>query len=192
MDVRNKRVIVCGMARSGVAAAALLARLGARVTISDLKAEKDFGDALEELRALGCRFALGEAPDAYLDDQDILVMSPGIPYAKPFIQLALSKGVEVIGELELGARLSRGGLTAITGTNGKTTTTTLVGEIFRAAGRRTHVVGNIGYPITATAGTSEETDMTVAEVSSYQCESISQFHPHVGAVLNITEDHLAR
>ena len=192
MDVRNKRVIVCGMARSGVAAAALLARLGARVTISDLKAEKDFGDALAELRALGCRFALGEAPDAYLDDQDILVMSPGIPYAKPFIQLALSKGVEVIGELELGARLSRGGLTAITGTNGKTTTTTLVGEIFRAAGRRTHVVGNIGYPITATAGTSEETDMTVAEVSSYQCESISQFHPHVGAVLNITEDHLAR
>lgn len=81
---------------------------------------------------------------------------------------------------------------AITGTNGKTTTTTLVGELFRATGRTTHVVGNIGYPITATAGISKQDDVTVAEVSSYQCEGISQFHPHVGAVLNITEDHIVR
>ena len=81
---------------------------------------------------------------------------------------------------------------AVTGTNGKTTTTTLVGELFRATGRTTHVVGNIGYPITATAGISKQDDVTVAEVSSYQCEGISQFHPHVGAVLNITEDHIVR
>lgn len=88
--------------------------------------------------------------------------------------------------------MSSGTLVAITGTNGKTTTTTLVGELFRATGRTTHVVGNIGYPITATAGISKEDDVTVAEVSSYQCEGISQFHPHVGAVLNITEDHIVR
>lgn len=192
MDVSGRRVLVCGMARSGIAAAKLLAAKGARVTISDLKAEADFGDALSELRALGCRFALGKAPDDELAENDLLVISPGIAWATPFVQKALERGIEVIGELELGARLTRGALVAITGTNGKTTTTTLVGELFRATGRTTHVVGNIGYPITATAGTSKDDDVTVAEVSSYQCEGISRFHPKVGAVLNITEDHIAR
>lgn len=192
MDVGGRRALVCGMARSGIAAAKLLAGKGAQVTISDLKDERDFGSSLEELRALGCRFALGQEPDAYLGESDLLVISPGIAWAKPFVQKALSMGIEVIGELELGARLTRGALVAITGTNGKTTTTTLVGELFRATGRTTHVVGNIGYPITATAGISRDDDVTVAEVSSYQCESISRFHPKVGAVLNITEDHIAR
>lgn len=192
MDVKGKRVLVCGMARSGIAAAKLLAQLGAQVTVSDLKAEREFDDALEELHVAGCRFALGEAPDAYIPGQDMMVISPGIAWKKPFVQNALACGVEVMAELELGARLTRGELVAITGTNGKTTTTTLVGELLRAAGRTTHVVGNIGYPITATAGISRDEDVTVAEVSSYQCEGISSFHPHVGAVLNITEDHIAR
>lgn len=192
MDVRNKRVLVVGMARSGIAAAKLLAQKGAAVTINDMKPEEAFGGQLDELRALGCVFALGAAPQACFDGQDMMIISPGIAWAKPFVQEALAAGIEVIGELELGARMSLGTLTAITGTNGKTTTTTLVGEFFRAAGRTTHVVGNIGYPITATAGISTEDDVSVAEVSSYQCESIEEFHPHVGAVLNITEDHLAR
>ena len=192
MDVRNKRVIVCGMARSGIAAAKLLLAHGAVVTISDLKKEADFGGALDELRGEHCIFALGEGPHAYIAGQDIMVISPGIPYAKDFVQQAIAQGVEVIGELELGARMMKGAMCAITGTNGKTTTTTLVGELIRAAGYTTHVVGNIGYPITATAGISTEDDMSVAEVSSYQCEGISTFYPHVGAVLNITEDHLAR
>ncbi len=192
MKVKDKRIMVCGMARSGIAAAKLLCELGAVVTISDLKKEEDFGDQLKELHTFGCKFALGEAPDAYLEAQDMLVISPGIAWAKPFVQKAISMGIEVIGELELGARLSRGTLVAITGTNGKTTTTTLVGELFKATGRTTHVVGNIGYPITATAGISKDDDVTVAEVSSYQCEGISTFHPKVGAVLNITEDHIVR
>lgn len=192
MNVKDKRVIVCGMARSGIAAAKLLARRGAIVTVSDLKTEDAFEGQLEELKALGCIFALGEAPDAHLDGQELMVISPGIAWAKPFVQAAIAQGIEVIGELELGARMTRGGLCAITGTNGKTTTTTLVGELMRAAGYTTHVVGNIGYPITADAGKTTDADMTVAEVSSYQCEGISSFHPHVGAVLNITEDHLAR
>lgn len=191
-DVKGKRIMVCGMARSGIAAAKLLCELGARVTISDMKEESAFNGALSFLREMGCVFALGEKPDAYIAQQDVMVISPGIPWAKDFVQSAVAQGVEVIGELELGARLTRGMLTAITGTNGKTTTTTLVGELLRAAGYTTHVVGNIGYPITATAGISTESDMTVAEVSSYQCESICAFYPHVGAVLNITEDHLAR
>ena len=192
MDVKNRRVLVCGMARSGIAAAKLLCERGAHVTVNDLKKEEDFGGALDELRRLGCRFGLGDAPQAHFDGTDLLVMSPGIAWAKPFIQEALAAGIEVIGELELGARLTKGDLVAITGTNGKTTTTTLVGELFAAAGRTTYVVGNIGTPITTSAGISKEGDMTVAEVSSYQCESISRFHPHVGAVLNITEDHRAR
>lgn len=192
MDVRNKRVLVLGMARSGIAAAKLLAKKGAIVTISDMKSEDSFGGALDELKALGCIFALGEGPQKYLGDQDMMILSPGIPVAKPFVQEAIAGGVEVIGELELGARMMCGSLCAITGTNGKTTTTTLVGEFFRATGRGTHVVGNIGYPITADAGEMTDDDLTVAEVSSYQCETISTFHPHVGAVLNITEDHIAR
>lgn len=192
MDVTNKRVLVLGMARSGIAAAKLLARRGAQVTISDMKPEAEFGGALDELRALGCRFALGEGPQRHLPGQDMMILSPGIPVAKPFVQEAMAAGVEVIGELELGARMMRGGLCAITGTNGKTTTTTLVGEFFRATGRGTHIVGNIGYPITADAGEMTDDDLTVAEVSSYQCETIRTFHPHVGAVLNIREDHLAR
>ena len=192
MNVRDKRVMVCGMARSGIAAAKLLCECGAQVTISDMKPEEAFGGALDELRALGCSFALGEEPQAHLPGQDLLVISPGIAWAKPFVQQALGMGIEVIGELELGARMTRGTLVAITGTNGKTTTTTLTGEILRATGRTTHVVGNIGYPITATAGISKNDDVTVAEVSSYQCEGISHFHPRVGAVLNITEDHIAR
>ena len=192
MNVNGKRVLVCGMARSGIAAAKLLLSLGAQVTITDTKPEADFGSALDELRAPGCVFALGQAADALIAGQDMMIISPGIAWAKPFVQSAIAQGVEVMGELELGARLTKGALVAITGTNGKTTTTTLVGELFRAAGRTTHVVGNIGYPITATAGISKADDVTVAEVSSYQCEGISQFHPHVGAVLNITEDHIVR
>ena len=192
MDVKGKRVLVCGMARSGIAAARLLSELGAQVTVSDLKEESAFEGELAFLHEMGCRFALGQAPDAYIPGLDLMVISPGIAWAKPFVQSALAQGAEVIGELELGARLMRGELVAITGTNGKTTTTTLVGEIFKAAGRTTHVVGNIGYPITAAAGASTDSDVTVAEVSSYQCEGISTFHPHVGAVLNITEDHIVR
>ncbi len=192
MDVKGRRVIVLGMARSGIAAAKLLAQRGAIVTLSDMKPEAAFGGALDELRALGCAFALGEGPQRHLDGQQMMILSPGIPVARDFVQAAILRGVEVIGELELGARMMRGGLCAITGTNGKTTTTTLVGELLRTTGRPTHVVGNIGYPITADAGDSTDEDLTVAEVSSYQCETIDAFHPHVGAVLNITEDHIAR
>ena len=192
MNVENKRVIICGMARSGIAAAKLLLSRGAVVTISDMKKEEAFGNALDELRVPGCIFALGEGPQGHLDGQDVMIISPGIAYAKDFVQEAIARGIEVIGELELGARMTQGAMCAITGTNGKTTTTTLVGELMRAWGKTTHVVGNIGYPITATAGISKPEDVTVAEVSSYQCETISEFHPHVGAVLNITEDHLAR
>ena len=188
MNVNGKHVLVCGMARSGK----LLLSLGAQVTITDTKPEADFGGALDELRAPGCVFALGQAADALIAGQDMMIISPGIAWAKPFVQSAIAQGVEVMGELELGARLTKGALVAITGTNGKTTTTTLVGELFRAAGRTTHVVGNIGYPFTACALQCGEEDVAVAEVSSFQLETITTFHPHIAVMCNITEDHLNR
>lgn len=128
MDVKGKRVLVCGMARSGIAAAKLLLSKGALVTISDTKAESEFGSELDELRVPACTFALGQPADRLTAGQNIMVISPGIAWAKPFVQNAIAQGVEVMGELELGARMSSGALVAITGTNGKTTTTTLVGE----------------------------------------------------------------
>ena len=109
MNVNGKRVLVCGMARSGIAAAKLLLSLGAQVTITDTKPEADFGGALDELRAPGCVFALGQAADALIAGQDMMIISPGIAWAKPFVQSAIAQGVEVMGELELGARLTKGG-----------------------------------------------------------------------------------
>lgn len=191
MEWMNKKVMVVGLARSGIAAAQLLLRKGAHVTLSDSKTLDAFGGALDELAAR-CTMRLGERPDAYIADQDWIVISPGVPVTAPFIQKAREIGMPVIGEMELGARETTGLLISITGTNGKTTTTTLMGEIFKAAGCDTHVVGNIGYPITARCDETTQESVTVAEISSFQCETMDTFHPHVGAVLNITEDHLNR
>ena len=187
----DRRVMVVGLARSGVTAAQLLLRKGAKVTLSDSKPLAEFQGTLDDI-APRCTLHLGERPDAYVAFQDCVVISPGVPITAPFIGRARELGVPVIGEIELGARETRGLLLAITGTNGKTTTTALVGEIFKATGRDTHVVGNIGYPITTRCDVTTAESVTVAEVSSFQCETMDTFHPHVGAVLNITEDHLNR
>lgn len=192
MEFKDRRVLVVGLARSGVAAAALLCRLGAKVTANDSKTQAELGGALDALSGLSIDLRLGEAAEGLLAGQDVLVISPGIPYAAPFVQRALSLGIEVIGEVELAARVSRSPLIAITGTNGKTTTTTLTGEIFKNAGRRTFVVGNIGDPFAAIADEAGPEDRVVCEISSFQCESMRDYHPHIGAVLNITEDHLNR
>lgn len=193
MSTSPKRAVVFGMARSGVAAAKLLSSHGYDVTINDKKTEEQLGDALEGLKGLpGVRFALGRPVDDLLDRADLLVVSPGIPAASAPVQKALAMGVEVIGELELAYRLSKGEMVCITGTNGKTTTTTLTKEIFANAGRRAYAVGNIGDPYSGAALTARDGDEIVCEVSSYQCETISTFHPHVAAILNITEDHLNR
>ena len=115
MENRKKRALIVGMARSGIAAAKLLISLGARVTITDTKPEGEFGGALDELRTPECTFALGQSADGLIAGQDIMVISPGIAWAKPFVQNAIAQGVEVMGELELGARLTKGALVAITG-----------------------------------------------------------------------------
>lgn len=191
MKYTGKRIMVLGMARSGVAAAKLLLRLGATVLLSDSKDKERLGDVLPP-EGERCLYCLGQPPQAFYDGLDMLVISPGVPVDAPVVLDAKKCGIPVIGELELGAQVTRGTLLAITGTNGKTTTTTLLGEICAAAGKDTHVVGNIGYPITERCDETTDASVTVAEVSSFQCETMETFRPHVGAILNIREDHLNR
>ena len=193
MNFEGKKVLVCGMARSGVSAAQCLYELGARVTISDSKVEEKLAEALQPLEGMDIRRCLGDqAQPADLESYDLAVTSPGIPMQAPILRAVQAAGVPLIGELELGAQVSRAPLYAVTGTNGKTTTTTLIGEIFRNLGKTTYVVGNIGYPFTACALQCGEEDVAVAEVSSFQLETITTFHPHIAVMCNITEDHLNR
>ena len=192
-DYSGKRVMILGMARSGVAAAKLLASRGALVRVNDMKTEAQLGEILEPIRGVeNIEWRLGEKAEALLEGMDALVISPGVPIESPVVQKARALGVEVIGEIELSARFNRGRLVAITGTNGKTTTTTLTGEIFKASGAKTYVVGNIGYPFAAVAGETAEDDVVVCEVSSFQLESVAGFRPAVACVTNIREDHLNR
>ncbi len=193
MDVNGKRFLIVGMARSGVASARLLTAHGAQVTLSDRNDLESFEGRLDELMLLpGVTFRLGEDPSALLAEVDGVVISPAVPIKSAFIAEARALGKQVIGELELGFLLSCGTVVAITGTNGKTTTTELTGEIFRNFGKLTHVCGNIGLPITAIADNTHPEDVVVCEVSSFQLESIRKFRPRVAAILNIREDHLDR
>lgn len=188
----NKKTLVVGMARSGIAAAKMLMDRGALVRITDVKLETELDGSMCEIKHENVEWRLGERAEDMLTDVDCVVISPGIPIDHTVVKKAKEKGIEVVGELELAYRYAQGTLIAITGTNGKTTTTTLTGEIFKNAGRRTYVVGNIGYPYSAVAASTRADDVVVCEVSSFQLESIVKFHPSVAVVLNITEDHLNR
>ena len=192
MKVEKKRVLLVGMARSGIAAAELLLNHGAIPILYDAKKAESFGDELASLRGTACEFHLGEDPFLLMENADLVVISPGIPIDAPIAKAARENGIPLIGELELGYALSQGELLAVSGTNGKTTTVTLLGKMFENAGRVTYVAGNIGYPLSAAALNSKKGDVIVAEVSSFQLESIKTFHPCVAALLNITEDHLNR
>jgi len=192
MVYENKKVLIVGMARSGIAAAQLLRANGAVVTINDSKTEEELGDALKVLEGLQLERCFGMPAMDLLEGKDALIISPGIPDTAPFVQKAKEMGLYVTGELELAYQLSRGELVAVTGTNGKTTTVSLLGEIFKNAGKVTHVVGNIGYPYSLAAMVSKKEDVVVCEVSSFQMETADTFHPHVALLTNITEDHLNR
>ncbi len=188
----GKTVLIVGMARSGIAAAQLLVKAGANVIINDSKPVADLGDALAPLAGLPIEQKLGCPAADCLQGIDVMVISPGIPDTAPFVRLAKDLGICVTGELEMASQLSSGEMVAVTGTNGKTTTVSLLGEIFVNAGRTTHVVGNIGYPYSAAGLNSTDADMFVCEVSSFQMETADTFHPKAAAFLNLTEDHLNR
>ena len=188
-----KKAMVLGMARSGIAAAKLLQLRGAEVWVCDTKKKADFNGALDELEKNGAHLLLEEKhPEEHLEGLDLLVVSPGIRIEHPAIERAKALGVEVVGEIEYAYRESTGLLLAVTGTNGKTTTVTLLGEIFKNAGRKTYVVGNIGTPYSGAVPEMRPGDVTVCEISSFMMETSSEFHPAISAVLNISEDHMDR
>lgn len=192
MEYNGKKALVCGMAKSGIAAAKLLKRLGAKVTLQDMKKREDISADVLSLENEGIVLYTGANPDDIACEQDIIVLSPGIPCDLPFIAEAEEAGVNVISEVELAYGLTPCPITAITGTNGKTTTTTLTGEIMKAIYPETAVVGNIGIPYSDEVQRLTEKDWVVAEISSFQMEKAKEFHPHISAVLNITPDHLNR
>lgn len=192
MEYNGKKALVCGMARSGIAAAKLLKRLGAEVTLQDMKKREELSADVLNLENEGIVLYTGANPDDIACAQDIIVLSPGIPCDLPFITAAEAAGVSVISEVELAYTLTKCPITAITGTNGKTTTTTLTGKIMKAVYAGTAVVGNIGIPYSEEVERLTEKDWVVAEISSFQMEKAKEFHPHISAVLNITPDHLNR
>jgi len=188
-DVSGKRVTVAGAARSGIAASELLARRGARVTLSDTRAQVN---EAEPLRKLGVELELGGHRTETFSGADLIVMSPGVPPEQPVVASARAHGVPVIGELELAARWLRGRMVAITGTKGKSTTTALTGRILEAAGFRVTVGGNIGAPLSAQVAESTPESVHVIEASSFQLEQIETFHPWIAVMLNFSPDHLDR
>ncbi len=194
MNLEDKKVLVVGLAITGVPLVKALCSLGAHVIVNDLKDEKDLRDSINGLSNLDVDYILGEHPQSVdsLGGIDLAVVSPGVSPQIPFIQEIKNKGIEIIGEIELAYRLSKGHILAITGTNGKTTTTALVGEIFKKTGKTTHIVGNIGVAFICRALETKKDDIIVIEVSSFQLENIVDFHPEVGAFLNLTPDHLDR
>jgi UDP-N-acetylmuramoylalanine--D-glutamate ligase len=187
--VRGKRVVVVGAARSGIAAAVLLVRREARVTLSE--ARESF-EAADQLRTLGVTLELGGHDEATFAAADLVVVSPGVPLEQPVFDVARARGVEVIGELELASRWIKGRVIAITGTKGKSTTTTLIGRMLAADGRRVLVGGNIGVPLSAQVEESTPETMHVVEASSFQLETTTTFHPWIAVWLNFAADHLDR
>ena len=192
MNVAGKNILVVGIARSGVAAARLLAARGANVTANDVKDESHLAREADELRAAGVRLALGGHPESLFTQADLIVLSPGVPADLPALEIARGSGVEIISEPELAGRFLRGRMIGITGSNGKTTTTALTGELMKAAGAEVIVGGNIGTPLTSLIEQSNDQTWAVAELSSFQLEMIDSLRVHVAVVTNITPDHLDR
>jgi UDP-N-acetylmuramoylalanine--D-glutamate ligase len=192
LELNNKRVLVVGLGRSGVASALFLQSRGAKVTVSDSKTEDQLRQEIPVLLDHGIAVETGRHGERTFQNQDMIVVSPGVPFdAQPLVQ-ARALGEPVIGEIELAAEFLSGPIVAITGSNGKTTTTTLAGEILAKSGRKTLVGGNIGTPAVSLVARATPETVTVLEVSSFQLETIRRFRPKIAVVLNVTPDHLDR
>ncbi|HWY67443.1 MAG TPA: UDP-N-acetylmuramoyl-L-alanine--D-glutamate ligase [Terriglobales bacterium] len=192
MDVKGKRVLVVGLGKSGVASAQFLAARGARVTVSDTRSQSELKNQIPALLDRGIAVETGGHGERTFRDQDLIVVSPGVPSDIPQLVRARAQGIPVIGEIELATRFLKGKIVAITGSNGKTTTTTLCGELIASASQRTLIGGNIGTPVILLVDDSTDDTVNVIEVSSFQLETIQTFHPSIAVVLNITPDHLDR
>ena len=193
MDLTGKRVLVVGSGISGIAATELLKKKGCEVVLYDGNESLDI-EALKEKAPVfrDVSILLGDLPKEQMEKMDLAVLSPGVPTDIPFVNSMREQGIPIWGEIELAYFFGKGRIAAITGTNGKTTTTALTGQIMEAYYKDVKVVGNIGIPYTSVAAETTEETVTVAEISSFQLETIHAFHPQVSAILNITPDHLNR
>ncbi|MSS63034.1 UDP-N-acetylmuramoyl-L-alanine--D-glutamate ligase [Velocimicrobium porci] len=193
MDLVNKNVLVVGTGISGIAAVKLLCTEGAKVYLQDSNEALTEQAVLDKLpKSISVQVIIGELPKELKDNIELVVLSPGVPLDLPYIQEMKKNNVPIWGEIELAYQFSKGKMAAITGTNGKTTTTALVGEIMRHYYVSVYVVGNIGIPYTDMVLNTKGSSITVAEMSSFQLETVHEFRPEVSAILNITPDHLNR
>jgi UDP-N-acetylmuramoylalanine--D-glutamate ligase len=192
IELRGKRVLVVGLARTGVATALFCARHNARVTASESRTEGELGEIPARLREAGVQLELGGHTEKTFLAQDLIVPSPGVPADDPLLIIARAKGITVWSEIELAYRFLEGKLIGITGSNGKTTTTTLIHHILKAASVETLLAGNVGTPLISVIGETTAKTVAVVELSSFQLELIERFRPDIGVLLNLTPDHLDR
>lgn len=192
MELKGKKVMVVGTGISGIGAVDLLNKVGADVILYDGNEKLKKADVEAKLKSNKAEIVIGECSDELISKVDLLVISPGVPIDSPLVLRFKEAGVLVWGEIELAYNYDKGSIVAITGTNGKTTTTALVGQIIKAYNEKTFVVGNIGNSYTGEVFNTSKDSVTVAEISSFQLETTNEFHPKVSAILNITPDHLNR
>lgn len=192
MNLTNTHTLVVGLGVTGVALAQFLKKNGAIVTVTDISGKAALGSRLAAVREMDIRLELGcHRPETFVE-ADLIVLSPGVPHTLDVIESARAKGVPILGEIELASRFIREPIVAVTGTNGKTTTTALLGEMLKKSGLKVFVGGNIGTPLIAYLEEDQKADVIVAEISSFQLDTIDCFKPKVAVLLNITEDHLDR
>lgn len=191
MKLDNKNVLIVGLGKTGISTIEILTKKGANIAVYDKKNKDELSEILEKIDIDGINLLLGKE-HVDVEKFDIIILSPGVPTDLPFIQEAINTNKKVIGELELAYNLCKGKFIAITGTNGKTTTTALTGEIFLNSSNNVFIVGNIGVPAISKALEANDDTIMVTEVSSFQLESIENFKPYISSILNITPDHLNR
>jgi UDP-N-acetylmuramoylalanine--D-glutamate ligase len=192
MRLKDKNILVVGLGRTGLATARFLHQQGARVLVSDTADENKIGDSVRVLREMGITLELGPHHITSFQNADGIVVSPGVPHTIGPILEAKSRDIPVMGEVELASRFIREPIIAVTGTNGKTTTTELLGQMLKNSGIRAFVGGNIGNPLIEYVESGQKRQIVVAEISSFQLDTIDSFHPHISVLLNITADHLDR
>jgi UDP-N-acetylmuramoylalanine--D-glutamate ligase len=192
MKLQGKKIVVVGLGKTGVALSRFLTGQGARVTVTDQAQEKDLVDAIDEIRPMGVNMQLGGHHEKAFETCDLVVISPGVPMTLPHLKYAQDRGVPVIGEIELASRFISEPMIAVTGTNGKTTTTTMIGHMLKHSGLSVFVGGNIGTPLISYLESPEKADVILIEISSFQLDTIKTFRPSIGAFLNVSRDHMDR
>ncbi len=191
-EFKIKKVLIVGCGKTGIALAKLFAHIGSEVTINDFQSEEQLAPQLEELKGITFRGAFGAHRTEVFLDQDFIFASPGVPLQQEAFNMARQKGIPISNDLELAFSLTKAPFIAVSGTNGKTTVTSLIGEIFQEAGKKVIIGGNIGTPLSPIVYAKPDIEYVIAEVSSFQLEVIQKFRPWIGIMLNITPDHLDR